>query len=393
MKSVPKPSELTVPAGAEGWEALYPYHLVFRNAPARRTSKFWFCDSQHWPTVFKPFETIGGEFAVKCLGQYNTRHLLIPPANGIEFKIHLGYLYMSPVPLPPERDRRAGAGVRARAGHYFQNWDSLLDTVARKVRGDDRRDGGADLPRAARHGAVRGHRSRRAKDGTEVLMENYDRLIQLCYQHWQYHFEFLNLGYVAYLDFFGFCKQVFPGIPDQAIAKMVQGVDMELFRPDDELKKLAMLAVELGLRPPSLTPDDVDGTLARGRGRRRRRRWLGAYASRPGPVVQLHRRQRLLRAPTSTGCEHQEIPLGYIKDYIRAARGRRSEIDAAGRRSSPPSATGSSRSTATCSTARPARPFDAKLGPRRAPPTRTWRTTTSTSSTGRWACSGARSAS
>ena len=27
---------------------------------------------------------------------------------------------------------------------------------------------------------------------------------------------------------------------------MVQGVDMELFRPDDELKKLANLAVELG---------------------------------------------------------------------------------------------------------------------------------------------------
>ena len=63
LKSFPKPSELTVPAGAEGWEQLYPYSLVFDNAPGG-DEKFWFCDSQHWPTVFKPFETIGGEFAV-----------------------------------------------------------------------------------------------------------------------------------------------------------------------------------------------------------------------------------------------------------------------------------------------------------------------------------------
>ena len=75
-------------------------------------------------------------------------------------------------------------------------------------------------------------------------METYDRSIQLLYKTWQYHFEFLNLGYAAYLDFFGFLKGQFPDIPDQAIAKMVQGVDVDLFRPDDELKKLAKLAVQ-----------------------------------------------------------------------------------------------------------------------------------------------------
>ncbi|UOY02352.1 hypothetical protein [Blastococcus sp. PRF04-17] len=120
LKSFPKPSQLPVPAGAEGWEQLYPYNLVFGNLSGAEDEKFWFCDSQHWPTVFKPFETIGGEFAVKCLGQYNTRHLLIPPANGIEFKIHLGYLYMSPVPVPedqiaarvPEFERRAATTSR-----------------------------------------------------------------------------------------------------------------------------------------------------------------------------------------------------------------------------------------------------------------------------------------
>ena len=85
-------------------------------------------------------------------------------------------------------------------------------------------------------------------------------------------------------------------IPDQAIATMVQGVDMELFRPDDELKKLAELAVELRpaaalrrhrrrrghARPRSPRPPAAD-------------RWIAAVRGRPGPVVQLHRRQRLLR--------------------------------------------------------------------------------------------------
>ena len=96
----PDPYEITTPEGAEGWEELYPYYLRFRED--RRDfeeGRFWFADLQHWPTVFKPFDTITVEFAIKCLGQYNTRHLLIPPANGIDYRVHNGYVYMSPVPV------------------------------------------------------------------------------------------------------------------------------------------------------------------------------------------------------------------------------------------------------------------------------------------------------
>ncbi len=64
-----------------------------------------------------------------------------------------------------------------------------------------------------------------------------------------YHFEMLNLGYGAYNTFREFCGAAFPGITDQTIARMVAGIDILLFRPDDELRKLARLAVELGLDP------------------------------------------------------------------------------------------------------------------------------------------------
>lgn len=316
MKSFPKPSQIEVPAGAEGWEELYPYNLVFDNAPGG-DEKFWFCDSQHWPTVFKPFETIGGEFAVKCLGQYNTRHLLIPPANGIEFKIHLGYLYMSPVAVPEGEVEARVPEFERRAGHYFQNWDSLLEGWYSKVRATI--DEMEDLEFTALPDAVPFDDivSGKAMDGSQVLMENYDRLIALLYRNWQYHFEFLNLGYLAYLDFFGFCKEAFPDIPDQAIAKMVQGVDMELFRPDDELKKLAVKAVEMHLQSAFADPDDVEGTLRAVRDAGGQE-WLAAYEAAQDPWFNFTVGNGFY-GHDKYWKEHQEIPLGYLKDYIRRA--------------------------------------------------------------------------
>jgi pyruvate, water dikinase len=316
MKSFPKPSQLPVPAGAEGWERLYPYNLVFQNLRGAEDEKFWFCDSQHWPTVFKPFETIGAEFAVKCLGQYNTRHLLIPPANGIEFKVHLGYLYMSPVAVPDDQIAARVPEFERRAGHYFRNWDSLLESWRTKVRAtiDEMESlSFAPLPEMVPFADIV---SGKAKDGSEVLMENYDRLIQLCYQNWQYHFEFLNLGYLAYLDFFTFCKGIFPGIPDQSIALMVQGVDMELFRPDDELKKLAVLAVELKLRDAFADPGDVAGTLDRVRRCDGGQTWYDAYVAAQDPWFNFTVGNGFY-GHDKYWIEHQEIPLGYIADYIR----------------------------------------------------------------------------
>jgi pyruvate,water dikinase len=64
---------------------------------------------------------------------------------------------------------------------------------------------------------------------------------------WHHHFEFLLLGYGAYMTFFDFCKKAFPEISDQAISRMVAGMEAEIFRPDEEVKRLARRAVELGI--------------------------------------------------------------------------------------------------------------------------------------------------
>ena len=317
QKSFPKPSELPVPAGAEGWEKIYPYYLVFQDKlKDAEDAKFWFCDSQHWPTVFKPFETIGGEFAVKCLGQYNARHLMIPNANGIEFRVHLGYLYMSPIPVPEEEIAARVPEFQARVSHYFQNWDTLLEQWKRKVRGTIDEMETLEFTPLPEMVPMEDITSGKAKDGSEVLLENYDRLIQLAYQNWQYHFEFLNLGYIAYLDFFNFCKEVFPDIPDQSIATMVQGVDMELFRPDDELKELATLAVELGLQSHFANPDDAEATLASIEAAEGGRRWMQRWAEAQDPWFNFTVGNGFYGHDKYWN-EHLELPLGYIADYIR----------------------------------------------------------------------------
>ena len=317
MKSFPRPSDLPVPTGAEGWEKIYPYYLVFQDGLKEiEDEKFWFCDSQHWPTVFKPFETIGGEFAVKCLGQYNARHLMIPNANGIDFRIHQGYLYMSPIPVPEDQIEARLPEFQARIGHYFANWEPLLEQWKTKVRGTIDEIEALDFSKLPDMVPMDDILSGKAKDGSERLLENFDRLIQLAYQNWQYHFEFLNLGYIAYLDFFNYCKEIFPDIPDQSIATMVQGVDMELFRPDDELKQLATTAVELGLQSAFDNTDDAEATLQAIAEADGGTAWLAQWEKAQDPWFNFTTGNGFY-AHDEYWKENFSIPLGFIADYIR----------------------------------------------------------------------------
>lgn len=135
IKRFASPYDDPPPPGAEGWEELYPYYLHFRgDRREAEEARFWFADTQHWPVVFKPFDAITVEFACRCLGQYNTRHYVIPPANGIDYRVHNGYLYMSPVPVPEEEIPGRVPEFLERAGYYFANWSDLLDNWHEKIR-------------------------------------------------------------------------------------------------------------------------------------------------------------------------------------------------------------------------------------------------------------------
>src|SRR4029453_5992805 len=97
---------------------------------------------------------------------------------------------------------------------------------------------------------------------TYDLLTKYGALIENLFEMGSYHFEMLNLGYGAYLTFREFCQNAFPGISDQTITHMVSGGDILLFRPDDELRGLAQLAMELDLARALLDNEDPEQALA-----------------------------------------------------------------------------------------------------------------------------------
>ena len=106
------------------------------------------------------------------------------------------------------------------------------------------------------------------------LLNAYGRVLRLGDMMWQHHFEFLLLGYGAYATFAEFCKGNLPDIPDQHIAQMVAGIDVLLFRPDAELRRLAHLAIDTGVDDAFVegrTPQEIDSELV---SREAGRAWL-----------------------------------------------------------------------------------------------------------------------
>lgn len=311
----PSAFDVETPAGAEGWRDLYPYYALFQpNRREKDDATFWFCNSQHIPVPIRPFDLVVIEFALKGLGQYNTRHLLVPPANGVDYRVLNGYIYFSPVAVAPEAIEARVPQFMERAGHYFMNWNDLYKNWKTKVLAQIDELNAIDFKPLPEVEALEVVTGGIGQDSTNQLFDQFDQAISLCYKVWQNHFEFLNLGYAAYLDFFGFMKEQFPSIPDQAIAKMVQGVDSELFRPDDEIKKLAKLALELGVAN-ALKSGSVDEALAAVAAAPGGDKWIAQWEAAKDPWFNFTSGNGFY-STDKYWIDHLDIPLGYLRDYI-----------------------------------------------------------------------------
>ncbi|MGA1501508.1 MAG: hypothetical protein ACO38Z_02720 [Candidatus Nanopelagicales bacterium] len=312
----PSPFDIETPAGAEGWQEMYVYSSLFSESRKEfEDSIFWFQDGVHWPKVLTPWDATFYEFAIASLSQYNTRHLQVPPANGIAFRILNGYGYLTPVPADPATIEARVENFMDRAGFYFMNWNDLYDKWMIKIR---------DLVKELE--AVNFEPLPEIEDADEIvksgaglgsgyrIQENYRTLLDLALKLWNYHFEFLNLGYAAYLDFFGFCKQAFPGIPDLAIAKMVAGVEVDLFRPDEELKRLARVALESGVAE-AFAAGDVEATCEILKGSDAGRAWIASFQESAEPWFNFSTGSGFYHSD-KIWIENVEIPFEFINDYI-----------------------------------------------------------------------------
>ena len=258
------PFEMPTPTGAEGWETLYPYYALI--SPERREaeeSKFWFFDGMHNPAPLYPFDTIMTENWWVAASQMATRVWAIPLALGIDQRIINGYLYISPngvsdPAIIAERQEYFGK----RAGYYFENWDQIYGEWKDKAKNCIERLKAIEFKPLPDYEHDKHVFSHRGLYSSYDLLCSYSRLLENLFEMGSYHFEMLNLGYGAYLTFREFCQQAFPGITDQTITSMVSGIDILLFRPDDELRRLAELAVKLKVTDTILTDGTPGATLA-----------------------------------------------------------------------------------------------------------------------------------
>ncbi|MGI9606508.1 MAG: PEP-utilizing enzyme [Acidimicrobiales bacterium] len=314
-KRFPNPFEIEGPEGVEGWEDLYPYSVTFGEARREyEENRFWFWDSMHWGTAMTPWDSTFFETAIVTLSQMNSRPYRIPPADGIDFRVLYGYAYLSPVGVDPEKIEARVPQFMERAGHYFANWDDLYESWLVKVKDSIAQIEALDfapLPEMEDLSII--------TDGVALgsgagLMSDYNRFKDLIIQVWQYHFEFLNLGYAAYLDFFGFCKEAFPSIPDLGIAKMVAGVEVDLFRPNEELKVLAQKAIDLGIARAFDTPDSVDLSGDAGA------QWQAAWDEVADPWFNFTSGNGFYHFD-EIWREHPEVQYAFIRDYITKIEG------------------------------------------------------------------------
>jgi pyruvate,water dikinase len=245
----PSPFEVSIPSGCEGWEEMYAYHNLF--SEERREfdeSRCWFQLSSHYAEPFFPFDATFLDYLDTALNQMNSRVFAVPPSLGFEHRILNGYAYHSPNSVTDVATLTRRAELFAeRGGFYYEHWDELLVKWTARVEEAIRELAALDVPVLPDLEDDAIVTEGQGVGSSHALLVAYDRLLEGFDRICHCHVEFLNLAYGAYLVFYELCRQAFPDISDQTVARMVSGFDTLILRPEDELRRLARVAVELGV--------------------------------------------------------------------------------------------------------------------------------------------------
>ncbi len=244
-KGFPLPSSLKVTPGTEAAQAAYPYTIQFSKSDDER---FWFHNSMHFPEPMSAFDMVTAEAAYCAMGSANTRVHCLPTTLGVDHRIINGRVYIggNAVTDPAEIARRTEE-FQKRAFYYYANWERLYAQWREKMLKLIQEGRALPRPELPEFEPLEHVHAGRGIASNHYLLDIYQKTLEGYFRMWHHHFEFLLLGYGAYLTFFNFCKQAFPEITDQTIARMVAGMEAEIFRPDEELRRLARRAVELGV--------------------------------------------------------------------------------------------------------------------------------------------------
>ena len=229
------------------------------------------------------------------------------------------YMYICAIAPPPDEIIGEKAALfEKRVFYVFEHYDELWDKWLTKFKALGNEMAALDIPKELPK-FVPEDQVLPAPTGVYAsydLIEAFDRLVNQMFKGWQYHFEMLNLTYLAYLMFGDVCRNLFPGISESAIGKMVAGAYVSMFKPEEELCRLARLATSSSGVADILKSDSpVDQKISELENTPDGKKWLEEYEKAKDPWFYvscgsgwLHYEGSWINTP--------EIPYGYIKSYV-----------------------------------------------------------------------------
>ncbi|MFC1580981.1 PEP-utilizing enzyme [Thermodesulfobacteriota bacterium] len=316
----PDPHEYQVPAELDGWEEMYPSHHLFSSDRAEwEKQQFWYQDKIHAPEPMPPLDLIFQEAWQIALSQYTTRVFCIPPAQGIAQRMLGGYMYICAIAPPPDEIIGEKAQLfEKRVFYVFEHYDELWEKwlIKFKALGEEMKaiQVPAEFPKYVPEEEVLP-----VPTGCYIshdVIEAFDKIVNLMFKGWQYHFEYLNLSYLAYLMFGDVSRKLFPGISESAIGKMVAGAYVSMFRPEEELCRLSRLATSLGGVSDILKKDaSVEEKIAALENIPDGKQWLDEYEKASDPWFSVSCGSGWFHHEGSW-ITYPELPYNYIKNYI-----------------------------------------------------------------------------
>lgn len=316
----PDPHEFQVPPELEGWEEMYPSHYMFsKDREDWEKQQFWFHDKIHAPEPMPPLDLIFQEAWQISLSQYTTRVFCIPPAQGIAQRMVGCYMYICAIAPPPDEIIEEKAKLfEKRVFYVFEHYDELWDKWLTKFKALGEEMASVEIPGELPK-FVPEDQVLPVPTGCYAsydVIEAFDRLVNQVFKGWQYHFEYLNLTYLAYLMFGDVTRKLFPGISESAIGKMVAGAYVSMFRPEEELCRLSRLAVSSrGVADILKKGMSVDQKVSELQKIPDGRQWLEELEKAKDPWFSVSCGSGWLNHEGSW-LTTPEIPYGYIKSYI-----------------------------------------------------------------------------
>jgi pyruvate,water dikinase len=292
------------------------YHLFQKTRQRADRQLFWFQDSVHAPEVLFPYD----EVVAECWWHpFATRVFAVPEAVGVDQRILNGYLYLSFVP-PPEPCIETTEECARRIAPYYDDWDESYEMWKKRVLSvvDKIRSLTFEpLPIIDPNGTS--IRQTGISSG-HVLIQNFEQLILLLRSAYQYHFELLTVSQTTVSAFFRLCQGACPDVNMSDLVKVIEADDLELFRPDRELRRLARMAKDSGIQDQILQSQGPEDLFPRLNSSQAGRAWLHYwnataepwfwFSTNPGHPGMSHL--------YGTWADDPAVPLKILKEYLSA---------------------------------------------------------------------------